>query len=455
MAVYTNFAVCRQALGPVSIGSREDFLYHVKFAKLVKETTFKAVDGAVAFAFCQAKGLIDTERKCASCDSSYSLVVTHMASRAQTPSSTHNVLPRWMWRGPQGDESCEDCCDKRMSAAQGTILGSSPVSYWMKILDCVTMWCNDYPYRIINQELGFRLDGATPATDEWIPYFQKQASKFIQRKLMFADVCERIRESNRCTEEEVVVMKKKPSKGTTVMMQKKPSNATATPTHKKPAANKVLRRPTMFKRPAKSSLPAYRTNKLIVQADESYLNKKKRSMLSKVGRPQHDQLWIWGCIIQGHPGCFFFRILDHASDAFDGKPRGKAEMLVNLHYVGITREVIYVSDSWKGTIAAVKQYRIDKRWPASSLRHEICNHSQGEIVNRNGFTTNGIESRWSVLKRWIRKRYGGKLPAYKDRNAWRLLVEEFQYRKYLKHADDEDFRSDIDSFLSALRANRV
>lgn len=49
------------------------------------------------------------------------------------------------------------------------------------------------------------------------------------------------------------------------------------------------------------------------------------------------------------------------------------------------------------------------------------NHSAGEIVNVNGFTTNHIENGWSVVMRWARKRAGGRLPLHSDRSMWRIV----------------------------------
>lgn len=116
-------------------------------------------------------------------------------------------------------------------------------------------------------------------------------------------------------------------------------------------------------------------------------------------------------------------------DAFQGKPRGHQEMLTNLHLLGLQKNTIIVSDSWKATISAVKAFRSSKRWTQNDLHHELVVHSAGEIVNPRGFTTNGIEAVWSVVKRWIRRRCGGKMPSHADRTKWRLLLDEFQWRK--------------------------
>ena len=92
------------------------------------------------------------------------------------------------------------------------------------------------------------------------------------------------------------------------------------------------------------------------------------------------------------------------------------------------------------------------------MPHELVNHSQGEVVNTNGYSTNQIENRWSVLKRWARKKYGGKLPGNKDRVAWTALLEEFQYRKYVQHQSGRaagDAADNVMYFLRAVAANRL
>ena len=40
------------------------------------------------------------------------------------------------------------------------------------------------------------------------------------------------------------------------------------------------------------------------------------------------------------------------------------------------------------------------------------------------------ESVWGILKRWARAKCGGKLPHTNDRDAWRALITEFQFRKH-------------------------
>jgi hypothetical protein len=168
----------------------------------------------------------------------------------------------------------------------------------------------------------------------------------------------------------------------------------------------------------------YKKFNLVLQIDESHLNKKKPGKLSKEGRPQKDQVWIWGAVVQGSSSQFHFRVLDHPTDAFDGKPRGAKEILACLHTLNIPKRTILVTDGWKGTKAAISAFRREKGWTLQDLHHEVVNHSAGEIVNVNGFSTNGIEARWSVLKRWVRKSCGGRMPTHGDRPRWARLVTD-------------------------------
>ena len=143
--------------------------------------------------------------------------------------------------------------------------------------------------------------------------------------------------------------------------------------------------------------------------------------------------------------------MKHPGDAFDGKPRGKDEILAHLNDLGVPKNTILVTDSWRGTIAAVKQYRRDWGLTSTSLRHELVNHSQGEIV------TNSIESRWGVLKRWIRKRYSGRLPPTTDSTKWKLLMGEFQFRKFMEESWSQERHGDLVfvAFTSCVKAFRV
>ena len=60
-------------------------------------------------------------------------------------------------------------------------------------------------------------------------------------------------------------------------------------------------------------------------------------------------------------------------------------------------------------------------------------------MNINGFSTNAIECKWSVIKRWIRHKMSGILPAHSDRTKWSLLIDEFQARSMLKALASHSF----------------
>jgi hypothetical protein len=139
------------------------------------------------------------------------------------------------------------------------------------------------------------------------------------------------------------------------------------------------------------------------------------------------------------PDRFFFRVLERPADAEAGRPRGKEEILKCLRCLDLPRKTILVTDGWKATIAAVEELKREKGWGDADLWHEIVNHSAGEIVNVNGFTTNHIENGWSIVKRWVRKRAGGRLPLHSDRSMWRSVLQEYQWRKIVSRGHSLDF----------------
>jgi len=159
----------------------------------------------------------------------------------------------------------------------------------------------------------------------------------------------------------------------------------------------------------------YKNYKYVIEVDESHLNQAKPGALTRTGRTQSDHVWVWGATVPRMPQRFLFRVLRHSDDAAEGRPRGKEEILTCLWLLKIPRKTILVTDGWKATIAAVKQLKKEEGWSDADLWHEVVNHSAGEIVNSNGFTTNHIENRWSLVKRWVRKRMGGRLPLHSNR----------------------------------------
>ena len=57
-------------------------------------------------------------------------------------------------------------------------------------------------------------------------------------------------------------------------------------------------------------------------------------------------IWLWGAVLQGHVNTHvIFRILEHPEDAYDGKPRGRKEMIRNLGMLNLKKNDIFVSAS--------------------------------------------------------------------------------------------------------------
>ena len=288
------------------------------------------------------------------------------------------------------------------------------------------MWIKDYSRRTILEEMNFH-DHQT--IDKWLYDFQLKMACWVDITLskgLDSPFFKRLEES--------VDAMKKPA-----ATQKKPAAAQKKPAavKKKPAAvqqsRSAKRALRQLKRPAgKQKIRNHTLKKRVLIADESFLNKNKPGKLSKTGRPKPDQLWIWGAVLQGYSSShFIFRILDHPSEAMEGKPRGNAEMMQNYKLLGLRKGDIFVSDSWTASISALKHTRTRLKLTEAQLKHELVNHSKGEIVNERGYTTNPIEGKWSVLKRWVKRKYGGKLPNHTNRCQWRLLVNEFQGRGML------------------------
>ncbi|OLP89947.1 hypothetical protein AK812_SmicGene28538 [Symbiodinium microadriaticum] len=63
--------------------------------------------------------------------------------------------------------------------------------------------------------------------------------------------------------------------------------------------------------------------------------------------------------------------------------------------------------------------RFSESWQNYERPGDISGQPQcGEIKNSNGYSTNAIEAKWSLLKRWAHRKLGGKLPSHSDRVKW-------------------------------------
>jgi hypothetical protein len=407
MAVYANIEMYKAALKKVEFGNRADYLYKVRFARIESILLpYRDQDSTKAIFFGQHFGFVASAKKC-KCNAEWSLRIRSRAERVNDCS--------WFWRGPrEWQDGCDACLGQEESFVKSTIFDNSPSHLWLKILDHMVMWCLEYPRHTMQCELDMD-DNKT--SDRWVVKLQAVCESAVEGKIMFPRSAADIPGARRRMKLKTTMKSMKCGK----KVMKKPTKLM-----KRPAGQKIV------KKPAKSTLPAARTRKIIVQIDEAHLNKAKPGKLSRFSRPKPDQVWVWGATIQGHPELFFFKVMKHVDDAYNGRPRGKEEILENFRELGLEKgKHIVVTDKWLGTVAAIKQLRSDNGWSEAQLRHEIVVHSNGEIVNVNGFTTNAIEARWSVIKRWIRKHLGGKLPGHSDRDKWTTLLTEFRYRKYV------------------------
>ena len=401
MASYTDLAHFRKAVGELSLETRTDFLQAIKFCTIRNTAPLPDDTSTRALVASQALGLVRSEYTCPACSSCFSLVYT----------SGHPV-----WRGPRYDAACDECNNKEISPVSIGIFKNLRPKLWISKLDALIMWIKEYQRETIILELA--IDHNT--VDRWLQEFQETISNWTDYQLkqglfspFFSSIAKASSSNVPARKRPSTHTIKRPSSG---IIKKKP----AFNVNKKPASGKTLQQQV-------------KAQKRIFVADESYINKRKNSGLSRTGRPQRDQVWIWGAVLHGHVNTHLvFRILQHPDHAHDGKPRGTQEMLDNLRILKLQKGDVFVSDEWKGTMSAVKALRKEKGLTEKTLIHESVNHSKGEIKNARGFTTNAIEAKWSLMKRWIRLKLGGRLPAHSDRERWRRLVNEYQGRCILK-----------------------
>ena len=395
MAVYRDAQSFQRNLKIDEIENRTDFLRKVRWATIEDPGDLPSDEAHTALLFAMKAGLLPSEHLCDECGERFRLKVRNRKGGHAT----------WEWR--QDSRFCNACYKSSRSLTTGTILQDLKSKNFMKFFDCVVMWTLDYPAQLAQREAAVH----HKQHNEWQNLLHSAVSRDLARShktLSISSVPPKCANKVR----KVVKSKSKAAKGKGVL--KKPAN-------KKFVAHtqKATQNATNF----------YKKYKYVIEIDESHLNKAKAGALSKSSRVQADQVWVWGATIPNHPERFLFRVLDHPDDVFDGKPRGKDEILKCLRLLDIKKKTILVTDGWKGTKAAVKALREELGWTEKDLWHEVVNHSAGEITNANGFTTNHIENRWSIIKRWIRKRMGGMLPRHNDRLRWKQLLNEFHWRK--------------------------
>ena len=407
------------------IKCRGDFLWKVKWAKIEDTTPYPNTENLKGLLFAMHIGLLPESYACAACGREYSLFY-------RKDSDT------WQWR--QRDCGCSQCADSRRSLTRGTVLEQVRAGNWLKFFDAYCMWTLDYPRKLMEQEIKVQHQAWLLWEKTW---YAAVALDLETRLISHSLAATPPKSANRVRG----VKKPAASYKRPAAPFKKP--AAAKTAKKKPAASKkkvmkhILKRPAKFsamkQRATSNPTTFYSKYKYVIEVDESHLNKSKPGALTRTGRVKPDQVWVWGATIPKMPDRFLFRVLEHPSDAEAGRPRGKEEILKCLHLLDIPRKTILVTDGWKSTRAAIEELRREKGWSKADLWQEVVNHSAGEIVNANGFTTNHIENRWSLVKRWVRKRMGGRLPLHSNRAKWDSLLKEFSWRKAVAEGSSLDY----------------
>ncbi|CAK0872033.1 unnamed protein product [Prorocentrum cordatum] len=405
MAVYKDWADFQATVKEIKGRARSEFLEKVKFASVENASPLPNTEARRAFAFAQTVGLAPKEYNCPTCEHPYTIEHNAESDRAG----------RLRWIGPRYSDGCWACNGDKVTASNFSFFQNTRMYHWMDKLDCLVMWLADYRHKTIVMELS---NVNHQSVDSWISKFRETAGDWYDAvspqasKKLFAD-----KGPNKVA---------KPSASRPAAMKTAPKSSKKTATKRAPAKSTKAKKPVgrKFAKQVKKTI-----NKRVLIADESFLNKRKPGKLNKCARPQKDQLWIWGAVLQGKSRThFLFRILKHPDEAANGKPRGHKEMLENISLVNLQKGDTFVSDKWAATISAVKALRRSRGLTVNTLPHEMVNHDASEIVNERGFSTNAIEAKWSALKRRVRSKYGGRLPSHSNREKWRCIVNEFQAR---------------------------
>ena len=120
----------------------------------------------------------------------------------------------------------------------------------------------------------------------------------------------------------------------------------------------------------------YKNYKYVIECDESHLNQSKPGALTRTGRVQADQVWVWGATLPRQPQRFVFKVLKHAQDAVAGRPRGKEEMLECLKLLQIPKKNNF-GDGWVegdggGSPAAQARPRLERQGPLARGGESFC-----------------------------------------------------------------------------------
>lgn len=138
MAVYQNMADFHATLNVEEIKSRGDFLWKVKWAKIVDTSPHPNTENLKGTLFAMHISLVPHSHACAACGVEY-----YLAQRKDRDT--------WEWR-QQGD-ACRECFGTRRSVTTGTVLEHVKAANWLNFFDAFCMWTLDYPRKLMEQEV--------------------------------------------------------------------------------------------------------------------------------------------------------------------------------------------------------------------------------------------------------------------------------------------------------------
>jgi hypothetical protein len=133
---------------------------------------------------------------------------------------------------------------------------------------------------------------------------------------------------------------------------------------------------------------------------------KKKAMKKKIDARSSGR-WLWAAVSVGYGRTrfthgnqlkrFTWKILPHKDNAIEGKPKGKPEIVKAMReYIHKGSKLIF--DGWRASESAAKELGFAYAPP---VVHEVCWRDV-----QNGWHSNDIESEFSRLKTWSRRRYG-------------------------------------------------
>ena len=276
MAVYADVAAFQRALKNEEIYTRSQFLYRVKWATIQNTGHYPNKENLKALLFAMYAGLLPVQHVCETCHQ-------HFFLRYRSD--------RCMWEWHQDKLAYAECEKHTKSLAKGTVLEGVYGKNWLNFFDAFCMWTFDCPPALIQREVGVDHKRLL----QWEKVWHEGVEADLQTRLASSNIA-----------------------------AVPPQSANRTRGVKRPAAaKKGVKRPAGmkgFKRPAAAKFNAMKQKKTangarfcaryrhVIEVDESHLNKAKAGHLTRSGRVQADQVWVWGATVPKQPDRFLFRL---------------------------------------------------------------------------------------------------------------------------------------------------